>query len=593
MHSNLRRRAQFAAGVTALAVAASVLPIAATTVQALPAGTAPAGPAFLVPQSGNSGTTFALNLGPVAQFCPGDAVTADYRWHTFITPLTNDPAPMTYTASGTPNGPVLTGNLRTTTGQQVRAENPGAGDGLVSPLPTELDFASVAFASIPAGEYWVGVACTQQDASFVNQTERYWSTAITITSQAGAGPNNFTWAVGAAAAAPVATALAVGHESLTVSFNPVTGATSYEATAVPTGGGTPVSASGAGSPITIPGLGNGTEYSVTVTATNDVGTSGPSNALVGTPLPPPVQNLVATPDVESVALSWEAPATGPAPTGYGVFWRPAGSPATPDFADVGTSLSHTVTGLPPGVLYEFGVAPIHPAAFIFGQGTFVEAAANAETFINQEIEVTRPPGALIITQVCTEAPGNQEADGAPYTVWDDVTHTGSDPDPDFENYPFPNPPTYPTHCGIDLGTAELVTSGPNAGLYYSAEGQINQVTVAETTDTDPGWTVTGQAEEFTGDDHGDTFGANFLGWEPSVTSTTGTGAYTQVATAGADVAPSTVAAEGLAISRTLASAEAGDGLGIAELDADLSLLIPVEVRNDLYTSTLTFTATSG
>src|SRR5262249_6446387 len=146
---------------------------------------------------------------------------------------------------------------------------------------------------------------------------------------------------------------------------------------------------------------------------------------------------------------------------------------------------------------------------------------------------------------------------------------GGPADPQFPNYPFPTPPSYPTHCTVSLGTGTFITSGPLAGQYYAANGFINEVTVADNRDTGAGWTVNGQMGTFT--NGSSTSDGRFLGWSPKVNTTT----PSQVVAAGAIVDPSTTAGGGLAVSRPLANATAGSATGIATLDARLKLLIPV------------------
>jgi hypothetical protein len=88
--------------------------------------------------------------------------------------------------------------------------------------------------------------------------------------------------------APTSVSAAPGDGSATVTFtapannggSPVTG---YVATAMPTAGGAPVTESGVSSPITISGLTNGTEYAVTVAATNGIGTGAESDPVTVTP----------------------------------------------------------------------------------------------------------------------------------------------------------------------------------------------------------------------------------------------------------------------------------------------------------------------
>lgn len=180
------------AGVGAL-VAALICSVGlvSSVVGALPANTPPAGPVSLAPASGDSGTTFALAFS-AAQFCPGDA-TAGFLWGTFLTSATNDPATLTFSASGNPIAPAgFSTTLRDPTGTPVRNQNPGLTDGIINP-PGFLSFSGASFASVPPGDYWIGIACTRIDASFVIQNVKYWSSAVSITASTGAGPNNFTF----------------------------------------------------------------------------------------------------------------------------------------------------------------------------------------------------------------------------------------------------------------------------------------------------------------------------------------------------------------------------------------------------------------
>ncbi len=166
---------------------------------ALSPGAAAAGTLTMNPVSGDSGTTFSLVFAspPAPQVCPGDN-TASYLWHTFITPATNDPAPMTYSPSGIPSGPAFTNNLANSIATRSRNNLPGLGDGLVV-APTGLSFSNAFYAGVTPGDYWIGIACTLPDNTdgTVN-TAKYWASRVTVSASAGAGPNNFTYAASAA-----------------------------------------------------------------------------------------------------------------------------------------------------------------------------------------------------------------------------------------------------------------------------------------------------------------------------------------------------------------------------------------------------------
>jgi len=134
---------------------------------------------------------------------------------------------------------------------------------------------------------------------------------------------------------------------------------------------------------------------------------------------------------------------------------------------------------------------------------------------------------------------------------------------------------------VATGTVTLTVSGSDA------TGALNPITVSDTRNTYPGWSVSGQAAEFTGSGTaaGSTISGNQLGWMPTGTSL-GTGV-----TLGATVTP---AAPGLGITAaTLASAPAGSGLGTSVLGANLTLAIPAAAFAGPYAGLLTVTAVTS
>src|SRR5206468_827399 len=102
------------------------------------------------------------------------------------------------------------------------------------------------------------------------------------------------------------------------------------------------------------GLTNGTSYSFTVTATNAVGTGGPSNALSATPATvpgaPTLTSAARGPD--RVTLLWPAPAS----TG-GLLINIGTAAASPGGLTCTTTgaLSCTISGLTNGTSYSFTV----------------------------------------------------------------------------------------------------------------------------------------------------------------------------------------------------------------------------------------------
>ena len=151
---------------------------------------------------------------------------------------------------------------------------------------------------------------------------------------------------------------------------------------------------------------------------------------------------------------------------------------------------------------------------------------------------------------------------------------------------------------------KLVTSGPHAGQYLQADGVLNQVYIVDYRPADTGWTVTGQMAAFS-DGASHTFSGDALGWQPRVAtaSTVLAGYNSLVSTAGGVVQPATTGGlgtgtttstdslqPGSAQGRTLAFANSGSGLGLARLDALLSLAVPLHLPAGTYTGILTLTA---
>lgn len=611
------------AGAAALAVAATMLPLAGTA-QALPLGTPATGAVTISPATGNSGTTFSVTVPPANGFCPGDN-TAGYLYHTFITPLSNDPAPMVYSPSGTPTGPAFTNNLANSAGIRSRVLLPGLGDGLVVAVANQT-FSNALFAGLTPGAYNVGIACTQPDLVPLVQTMRFWSTPVTITASAGAGPNNFTYQVGVVPAAPVITTAIPGDTTATVNFThaPSTPATTgYTITANP--GALTFTAPAGATSANLTGLTNGTAYSVTMVATNTVGNSPVSNSVSVTPSLAPlpgVTGVTAAPaGPGAITVSWTAPAGPTNPTSYNVTISPVVG-ISPVSVLFGTN-TRTFTGLTAGILYSFTVQPIHTPPNSAPASAPVTAAAQAAQVLNQKITVERPVGALILTQRCgvynalaAEA-GVNAFPGYPFPLGAEtatLNQVGTAPidddlapalDGEFPEYPYPSSPTYPTTCGLNMGTATLITTGALAGQYYAASGRLNEVTVVDTRDLDAGWTVNGTMGTFA--IVGDTFDGDYLGWTPRITSVAGvlnaagtpaqtvvTGSgYTQTVTAGAAVLPGTglgAPTTGMASGRPLASAIVGQGLGITELDARVKVLIPASNNAGFYEGILALTA---
>jgi len=134
--------------------------------------------------SGGGATSFSLRL-PEAASCPGDSANDNYRVQTFIVPVADDPATLTY-ESQKPAGEGRWALYDVNTSPYVQvltevASAPGE-PGRITPL-SQLSFAVFPPGTFPDGRYRIGVACTQW-----SETVQYWDTEIDIVADSGADP---------------------------------------------------------------------------------------------------------------------------------------------------------------------------------------------------------------------------------------------------------------------------------------------------------------------------------------------------------------------------------------------------------------------
>jgi hypothetical protein len=115
----------------------------------------------------------------------------------------------------------------------------------------------------------------------------------------------------------------------------------------------------------------------------------------------------------------------------------------------------------------------------------------------------------------------------------------------------------------------------------TATGTLQAVTITDTRNYRPGWSVSAQVSDFAGSGSaaGLTIPADQLGWVPAGTLASG-------AVLGAPVQPGS---PGLASAAVLASAAAGQGTGTSRLSADLTLEVPLTIHEGPYTGTMTIT----
>ena len=646
------------AGTAAVAAIAGTFIIPASTAGASATGTPIAGALALSPAiQATAATPFTLSLPSGNNFCPqSTAGPFNARWQGFIAPTSIDPVTLTFNNLG-PTNPGAFPLYSTGAGDLMVNRDTDTVGGFIG--LTSYNLATVA---IPAGTYNMGYACTSGGiisdftatptsfgpAANVGKSAT-WTVPVTVNA---AGAYSF----GVVPAKPVLATPTydAATTTATVNFTPPTPPTpvllDYTATLVPVGGATaisPITVSAAATSFSVPNVLLGSSYTVTLRARNATGLSVASDPQTITGAVNSASPVVTAPDAfegNTVTVTWTAPTspTTPAPASYNVAITPGG----PSFTGV-TGLSQVIpAGLAIGS-YTATVTPVYAAGSgVTGVAGFDPFAITPNTLITQQITVTRPPGAIILTQRCgvygpldpfvgvdtfpgfpvrpatpgawtgTLAALNPSIDqvGTSPTVINPATGLpvvtnyptpGGTGDPEFPNYPEPSPVTYPTQCGLTMGTARFVTSGALAGQFYTATGRLNQVTVLDTRDTDTGWIARGDiADTFGGTSFlgntGVSFNGDYLGWAPQVSKTsdpiTGSGGYDQIVTAGPAVLPGsnvTVANRGSQIGMTenpvLSSSLANQGLGIASMDARMNLLIPASADAANYSALLSLT----
>jgi hypothetical protein len=361
------------------------------------------------------------------------------------------------------------------------------------------------------------------------------------------------------------------------------------------------------------GLTNFTAYTVTVTtntlASDGVTPGSTTSSSIGpnastTPGPAAAAAPSGTPANGAVNLTWSQPSFTTGLTGYQVKAYTGGGTTLFSTTPFGLVLSGQITGLANGTPYVFTVTAQY-GANAGQESPFSAPITPAGKRITQTFDVTRPVGDLVMTQAC--APGSITMDNA-YAYPVDANG-------------IPNP-TYPTDCTVHLGTAHLltadhtafdylatpITSGPTYahGNYFRATGDIQQVTITDTRDTDNGWNLNVQITDFT--HNSNHFSGNNLGMIPTVTDhsppfSSPDGNYTMTVHSGNPVYPGATGAGGMGSGTpTVALGEAQNctvptypttctgGLGMALMDAHLALMIPVFDKADTYTAVMTFTA---
>lgn len=209
-----------------------------------------------------------------------------------------------------------------------------------------------------------------------------------------------------APAAPAGVTATSGNNQLTISWPPVSDATSYNIYWSTTGGVTPINGSliaNATSPFIQTGLTNGTTYFYVVAAVNSYGESAASTRVSCTPARSLPRDITATPGNASVTLNWTSVSGA---TSYNIYWSttPGVSPGNSTQIAGVTTASYTHTPLTNGTIYYYLIT----AVFAEGESapsSQVSARPSTKPAPAEPIGVTAAQGNGQVTISWTAVPG--------------------------------------------------------------------------------------------------------------------------------------------------------------------------------------------
>jgi fibronectin type 3 domain-containing protein len=217
--------------------------------------------------------------------------------------------------------------------------------------------------------------------------------------------------------APSVLAATPGNNQITLSWNAVSGATSYNVKRASVSGGpyTAVAWNTTGTSYVDTGLTQGTTYYYVFTAINGVAESGPSAEISAAPLLPPTAptGLTAAAGNAQVTLSW-TPVSGA--TGYIVQRAPTSNGAYATIASP-TTTSYTDTGLTNGTSYYYVVSAVNAGGMSANYSTEVSATPMTPPATPMGLTVTT--GDTQATLSWTASPG-----AASYTIERSGTSSG-------------------------------------------------------------------------------------------------------------------------------------------------------------------------
>jgi hypothetical protein len=438
-------------------------------------------------------------------------------------------------------------NVVGNTAQSIYQTN--SSGGLVVPLPeTMRQYASDNGVSTLSGEYDFDLVCRNAfgATTFGDFTGAIWFTDNThwqSTNPNAATPTTTT--VSAAPASPVTAGTSV---TFTATVSPAAAAGTVQFADGGTALGAPVTVSGGTATFTTSTLSAAT-HSITAAFTPSAATYSASTSSA---LAYVVNPAAATPTTTALAVS------------------PANTAA--QFSTV--SLTATVSPSAAGaVQFADGGAAL---------GAPVTVSGGTATFSSSTLAVGSHSFTATFTPTNTTAYVGSASAAIPFSV---TAFTGSTASETITTT------VVPGSLVISVPDGQVTLPSPtldSAGDLFTTNGTLKPVTVTDTRAGNPGWTVSGQVNNFS-DGQSHAISGENLGWTPSVVdnSTAQTVTLGASVPAAGGVASGDNGTAGLKQSRTLAT---GTGLGTTHLSASLVLNVPTTTVAGTYTATLTLTA---
>ncbi len=279
-----------------------------------------------------------------------------------------------------------------------------------------------------ADQVIAGVASPYTHKSLTNNTTyHYVVTSVTASGESSTSPEVSATPSGGI---PTGVTAAPGDSQITISWNPVAGASSYNLYCNTSGGATTADTiiRTVTSPYTRTGLTNGTTYYCVVTSVNATGESGPSAEVSATPSAGVPSGVTAVTGDGSVTLSWD-PVAGA--TSYNIYCNTTGGVTTADTSIAGVTSPYTRTGLTNGTTYYCIVTSVSsvgesaPSAEV--SATPSKAPTNVKaTAGDSQVTLTWDPvtGATSYNLYCNTTGGVTKADTSITGVTSPYTRTG-------------------------------------------------------------------------------------------------------------------------------------------------------------------------